>query len=609
MARGPFLVAVVTSVLGAGVSIAAPILAGQAVGGLPGLIAGGPSRGFTSVVVALLVVLLLGNVLGVVANSTQRLIGGLVQKDTELRIGHALSADPDLRTLDDPAVAAQVTKVRARGWEVVMGLQLAAGPLLTSVITVAGSAITLAVLLAWWAPIPLLLMYVVEAERFRRTVTAQMDLWTGQVEDQKHARYAFKLGMGEAAKEIRIFGLAEHLRDRYTTRMEAAHRPYWAKRRQQIAANSMINTLRVAVTVAVLGYAGWLAGNGSLGLAALTTCLPVIISLGGADAWMFGQLQRAGEETRWVYDLVEGSDYPGAEALAEPEILTRDRVEESVPDVGPRPVEVVFDDVSFHYPRQDALVLDGLTLTLPAGEATALVGVNGAGKSTLVKLLSGGYPPTRGTVWADGVDLATLDPDQLRSWQRRVAPITQDFVRFPLSAGDNVELGAGRVWLGRLTSDGRPDTAELDHIARRAGIGDLVDGLSDGWATVLDKTVPGGTDLSGGEWQRIALARALRAVDAGAGVLVLDEPAAALDVESEARLVGGYLELANHVTSLVISHRFSVVRPVPRICVLADGRIVEQGSHAELMELTDGRYRNLFTLQANRYLTDAGADA
>jgi ATP-binding cassette subfamily B protein len=118
----------------------------------------------------------------------------------------------------------------------------------------------------------------------------------------------------------------------------------------------------------------------------------------------------------------------------------------------------------------------------------------------------------------------------------------------------------------------------------------------------LDATMPEGRDLSGGEWQRIALARALRALQDGARLLVLDEPAAALDVESEARLVSSYLELTRHVTSLVISHRFSVVRPVPTICVLDGGRLVEQGSHEQLMALPDGRYRSLFTLQANRYL-------
>src|SRR5699024_8792032 len=147
------------------------------------------------------------------------------------------------------------------------------------------------------------------------------------------------------------------------------------------------------------------------------------------------------------------------------------------------------------------------------------VGVNGAGKSTLVKLLAGGYLPTRGTIWADGVDLASLDPQERAAWQRRIAPITQDFIRLPLPAGDNVELGSGHVWAGGIGAE-LPDTRTLDRVAARAGITELVERLSEGWGTVLDKTIPGGTDLSGGEWQRIGLARALRAVETGAGVLV-----------------------------------------------------------------------------------------
>jgi ATP-binding cassette subfamily B protein len=277
---------------------------------------------------------------------------------------------------------------------------------------------------------------------------------------------------------------------------------------------------------------------------------------------------------------------PGAIAERHPEVAatTRHRVE-TMPAR-----EIRFEHVSFRYPGSDTDVLSDLDLTIRAHEALALVGVNGAGKSTLVKLLGGAYRPTTGRITVDGVDLAELD---LAAWQRRVAAIVQDFLRFPLSVTDNVVFGAVERAGDELT---------LARVARESGIDNVVRGLPKGWDTVLDKTFDGGVDLSGGEWQRVALARALFAVHAGAGVLVLDEPAAALDVRAEAELVERYLELTSGVASLIISHRFSVVRKANRICVLSGGRIVEDGTHEELLA-EDGEYAGMFRLQAERYVT------
>jgi ATP-binding cassette subfamily B protein len=257
-----------------------------------------------------------------------------------------------------------------------------------------------------------------------------------------------------------------------------------------------------------------------------------------------------------------------------------------------------FEQVSFSYPGSERKVFDGLDLELRAGEALALVGINGAGKSTLVKLLTGAYLPTSGRITVDGVDLATLTPASLGTWQRQIAAIVQDFARFPLPVGDNIGFG-------NIEQYG--DQPPLVEAARRAGVDDLIENLPKGWDTILDRAWEGGADLSGGEWQRIALARALFAVQGGSRVLVLDEPAAALDVRAEARLVAEYLDLTRGVSSLIISHRFSVVRDAHRICVLDGGRIVESGTHDELLT-TGGRYAAMFRLQADRYLggdTDA----
>jgi len=598
IAPRPLVIGIGASVVGGSLMVAQPLLVGQAVGRLPAALTDGLPTALVVIVAAVLVALLLGNVTEVLSEVSRLEIDGRLERDTTQRMGFALSDDPDLSTLDNPQIAGQLQKVRGRSWEIQMGVRLAGGPLLWQVITVVGSAVALSLVLSPWVTLALLVMVALDAEFCRRLVLAEMDVWSGQTEDQKHAQYAFEQGMGRAAKEIRIFGLAGYLRSRYWERITAAYTVFWRIRRRRTARNLAIGGGRALVTAGAIAYAGWQAQQGRLDLTGIATALPLILTIGGADVWSVGQIQRAAGTLRWLDELLAMTRRGGAPPT---------RSELTWADVGDPPVRlaaaptIIFDDVTFTYPGTDRSILTDLTLELPSGRATALVGVNGAGKSTLVKLLAGGYLPTRGRILVDGRDLASLDDDERRGWQRQVAPITQDFVRLPLPAGDNVELGTGRLWAGRIGLDSWPDTDRLDAVADRAGIADLVARLPHGWATPLDKTLPDGTDLSGGEWQRIGLARALRAVAAGARVLVLDEPAAALDVQSEARLVDGYLELAQHVTSLVISHRFSVVRPVPMICVLEHGRIVESGSHEDLMAAR-ARYQTMFSLQASRYV-------
>lgn len=598
------------SVVTAALSIAAPLLVGQIIGRLAGVAGGRMDATFVVLLALLLLTIPLSNVVGLASETLVEKLDGLGQRDVLLRIGLALSGEPSLRTLDDPDIATRLAKVRSRVWEIQSGVRNAQGQLITQALGLVGSAIALSIVLTWWVAVLMVAGAAVEALFFRHTIHQQMDVWSGQTEDQKHARYAFEQGMGKSAKEVRVFGLAGYLRGRHWDNMTSALTAYWRTRWRQSGISLLIGGGRVAITVGALAYAGSRAGGGHLTLTALATALPLILTVGSADMWMIGMVERAASTLAWLDELSpRGPLLHLDDAVPIRRPVTSTPRDEPVPTASAQfssPPAVTFDDVSFGYASGDRDILRNLTFDLPSGQAVALVGVNGAGKSTLVKLLAGGYLPTRGRVLVDGVDLASFDIDELRAWQRRVAPITQDFIRLPLSAGDNVELGTGEVWAGRIDATVWPDTRALDETARRAGITELVDRLPYGWATLLDKTLPNGTDLSGGEWQRIGLARALRAVEVGAGLLVLDEPAAALDVEAEARLVAGYLDLAGQVTSLVISHRFSVVRPVPIICVLEDGRIVEQGGHDELMDL-GGRYRTMFSLQASRYV-DAELD-
>jgi ATP-binding cassette subfamily B protein len=246
--------------------------------------------------------------------------------------------------------------------------------------------------------------------------------------------------------------------------------------------------------------------------------------------------------------------------------------------------------VHFQYPGSDRKVLNGLDLELPAGTSTAIVGMNGAGKTTLVKLLARHYEPTAGRISVDGTDLRELD---VSGWQRQLAVIFQDYVRYEMDVAANIGMGAP----GRL-----PDDAALSAAAERAGAAGIIAALPAGMATPLSSRYAGGVDLSGGQWQRIALARALLAVGAGSTVLVLDEPTAQLDVRAEVAFFDRFLELTSGLTTVVISHRFSTVRHADRIAVLEDGRVAEAGTHDELIQ-AGGQYANLFWLQAHRFAT------
>jgi ATP-binding cassette subfamily B protein len=224
-------------------------------------------------------------------------------------------------------------------------------------------------------------------------------------------------------------------------------------------------------------------------------------------------------------------------------------------------------------------VLEHFDLTIPAGSSLAIVGQNGAGKTTIAKLLCRLYDPQSGAITIDGTDLRDFD---LESWRSRVTAVFQDFLRLELPLRENVAPAGAPddVVLDALTSAGASNLASLD--------------------TILARGYTDGTDLSGGQWQRVALARALAAVSLGAGVVLLDEPTAQLDVRGEAEIFDRLLAATRHCTTILISHRFSTVRHADRICVLENGRVIELGNHDQLMAL-GGRYRTMFDLQAQRF--------
>ena len=573
------------AVLGSVLGMAVTLLTGQVVGAVPGVIDDAPgamSLGrFSWLLAALLTVFILQSLTPAIHQVASQILNAALVREIGTGITEPLLRPQRVAHLEDTEVLDMQERAKGKG-----GFHLAEGLgnlpwLMASRVTLVGSAVIVGVMFSW--PVAAMLVAVTLLLEWYggRLIAREIDVWWGNTEEQRRANYLFDLGMRDAPKELRVFGLHGWLVERYVREWTAGFRPVWERRRKNVKWSILTGGLHLAATGLAILLVGRAALNGDLPLTEVATTVPAILSIGVAmNSYGVVQVKRGLSAYRAMEEL------PGTIAERHPEpVVTSEHRIESMPAR-----EVRFENVSFRYPGSDVDVLRNLDLTIRAHEALALVGVNGAGKSTLVKLLGGAYRPTEGRITVDGVDLSELD---LRAWQRRIAAIVQDFLRFPLSVTDNVVFGA---------VERADDEISLAKVARESGIDAVVRGLPDGWDTVLDKTFDGGVDLSGGEWQRIALARALFAVHAGAGVLVLDEPAAALDVRAEAELVERYLELTSGVASLIISHRFSVVRNADRICVLADGRIVEDGTHEELLD-EDGMYAGMFRLQAERYVT------
>jgi ATP-binding cassette, subfamily B, bacterial len=491
------------------------------------------------------------------------------------RLTFACVRPPGMGHLEDPKLTSDLTMARdfdlgITGPPMFISMDFIASGLVEMIAGLA-SAVVLAGY-AWWAPLLLAGAWLATHWLLRESGVWR-DRNTEEVRRaQRHAEYAYRLAVEpHAAKELRLFGLASWVVDRFRARRQQLFELQWRATRLRERPVGWSLLLVVAANVAVFWSLAAAAVDGTLPLdrvvtyatAAITTSM---IAFGG---WSWA-LDGAAAPVAAVLRL-EG-------AMAPAGALVRGRRAAA----GMPAREVRFRDVTFAYPAAGGPVLAGFDLTIPAGSSLAIVGQNGAGKTTLAKLLCRLYDPQSGAIEVDGVDLRELDLD---AWRSRLAAVFQDFIRFELPMRDNVApAGAPDVDIRAALAD-----------AGAAGLADL--------DTVLARGYEGGTDLSGGQWQRVALARALCAVRQGAGVVLLDEPTAQLDVRGEAEIFDRILAATRHATTILISHRFSTVRHADRICVLEGGRVVELGTHDELMA-AGGRYRTMFDLQASRFGAD-----
>ena len=481
---------------------------------------------------------------------------------------------PGMGHLEDPALIGDMTVARD------FDLGMTGPPLSYSMDFIAGGLVGMvgglaaAVVLfgfSWWAP-PLLAGAWLATHWLLRESAVWHDRNTDAVRSaQRDADYAYRLAVDPpASKELRLFGLVRWTIERFVARRTHLHTlQYEATRLRE---RPLVWCLLIVTAANVI--VGWTlvsaAADGRIALGEIVTYAQCAVA---TSMIAFGGLN-------WALD---GASAPvAAVRRLLPAMASAGRLTSGRRPASGLPVrQIRFRDVTFAYPG-GAPVLDGFDLTIPAGTSLAIVGQNGAGKTTLAKLLCRLYDPQSGAIEIDGIDVRELD---LTEWRTRLAAVFQDFTRFELSLRDNVTPAGAPddVVYGALEAAGAARLARLD--------------------TVLSRGYEGGTDLSGGQWQRVALARALSAVKEGAGVVLLDEPTAQLDVRGEAEIFERILAATRHCTTILISHRFSTVRHVDRICVLEKGKVVEFGTHAELMAL-NGRYRTMFDLQAQRFAAE-----
>lgn len=484
------------------------------------------------------------------------------------------AAELDLVAYEDPVYYDRLERARVQATDR-LGMIQSIGRLLQQIITAASLSISIMLFSPWLlllltvGVIPAFLgeshfAFLGYAKNFRQTpIRRQLD-------------YLRVLGGSrEAAKEIKLFGLKQFLVERFTSLSDQIYDENVGLARQRLIAGALLSMVGTAGYYTAYVFIVWRTINGQLTIGELTFLSGAIVQASGNIQQIFSTLASIADQALFLTDLL---------AFFEMRPTIR-----SKPNALPAPRPMVqgfeFRDVSFRYPGNSRLVLNHLNFRLTPGERVALVGENGEGKTTLVKLMTRLYDPTEGQVLLDGVDLRDY---KLEDLYREIGVIFQDFMRYDMTARENVAVGKIEELL-HLRS--------LQRAAQKSMADTVIERLPEAYEQMLGRRFDGGMDLSGGEWQKVALARAyLR----DAQLLILDEPTAALDARSEFEVFRRFAELTYGKTALFISHRFSTVRMADRVVVLENGQISEDGTHDELTS-RGGRYAEMFELQAVHY--------
>lgn len=586
-APGHLLGLVLTSVLGAGVPIAVAWLTKSVIDGIAAGVSFSELVGWAATIAAA------GAVAVVLPRLTAYLAGELGRRSAvysmerlyravERFVGLGRFEDPD--SIDRLRLANESTRAPAE----VVGSGFQVGRAVLTVAGFVGALVSISPAMTAIVIVAAVPTLVAELALSRRR---GMMLWEIGPAERKEFFYSDLLSSINAAKEIRIFGLSAFLRGRMVTERRAADA---ARRRMDVRETWTQGGLGLLAALVAGGGLVWAVQAASQGRLSVGDVSLFVSGVSGVQSSVAGLILgfATGHHHLLMFDhyrqiLISGHDLPVPSLPRQAPLLRRG---------------IEFRDVWFRYSDDHPWVLRGITLHIPHGKAVGLVGRNGAGKSTLVKLLCRFYDPTKGGIYWDGIDIRDLDPASLRA---RISAVFQDFMEYDMTAAENIGIGDLASMRNR---------ARMMDAARRAGIHNKLAALPHGYDTPLTRIFVSSTDegdaatgvvVSGGQWQRLALARAL--FRHNPDLMILDEPSAGLDAEAEAQI---HDQLRHHRagrTSVLISHRLSTVRDADHIAVIEDGRLIEQGNHIELMAY-EGIYAQLFRMQAQGY-QEAQADA